>query len=202
MSRKWREHDNSPAPFGAHARRAHDRRPRARRGVRSGPRASNAPTASASPTRTAPATTSPTTKPTPAASPSAPPAASWTPVSVACSSVLTAQQVYGYNPNYVANGAYTPAAGSSAATMKSNHGVACGWINETSGSPIAISIAQPDATTLGGLKKTAASGGAAMALNNGAAGTLPRTAGSAPRRYSRPRCGSRFRPPTSPRRGT
>jgi len=80
------------------------------------------------PTSTHPATHS--------AKPSAQPIPTPTPTSTPtrfvedCGILLTQAQVYAYNPNYVADTAYSPKAGTVAAAIKSSEGQTCGWIDE------------------------------------------------------------------------
>jgi hypothetical protein len=75
-----------------------------------------------------------------------------------CSTLLTAAQVYAYNPNYVADTAYAPKAGSIAASIAANLGQTCGWVNETSGVELAVGVAKPAAAVLASTKSTASSG--------------------------------------------
>jgi hypothetical protein len=96
---------------------------------------------------------------TPSASPTPPPAATGTPVNIQCSQVLTDQQIYDFNPNFVSDdGSYSPKSGSLAASMKAAAGVACGWVNETSADEIEISIELPTAAALAAAKAAAAKG--------------------------------------------
>lgn len=100
--------------------------------------AANSTTSSGS---TASASASAASSPTP--TPTATPAG--TPVTVGCNEILTLQNVYDYNPNYGANPTFrvpdqiTP--------LTKIGGVACGWVNQTSGDTFAVGIAKPDAAT-------------------------------------------------------
>jgi len=96
--------------------------------------------------------TSATPTPTPT-----PPA---TPVTLACSSVITDTQLYAYNPNVSAISGFTPSADlvRQAAAQK---GRTCGWVNQTSGEKIEFGVARPAAPVLTDLKDQAASIGTA-----------------------------------------
>jgi hypothetical protein len=90
-----------------------------------------------------------TTTPTPSSTPSPTgPTPGGTPVNLTCDQILTPQQVYNYNPNFGDDPGYKPAAGSLAAKAVADKGVACAWLNQTSGVVIQISVAQPDAANL------------------------------------------------------
>lgn len=90
---------------------------------------------------------------TPTASPSA--TAAGTPVTMGCDQVLTLQNVYDYNPNFGQNPSFsTP---DQITPLTKIGGVACGWINQTSGSTFAVGIAKPDAPTTAELTSQAAS---------------------------------------------
>lgn len=108
------------------------------------PTATNSQTPSASPT--------PTPSPTPTES-------SDPPVTQSCAQIFTAQQVYNYNPNVVANTTYTPASGSFAAQAASENGQTCGWINETSNVQLDIAVSEPNATELAAAKASASANG-------------------------------------------
>jgi hypothetical protein len=105
--------------------------------------ASGTPSASASPTATA--------APAPSASP--------TPISVGCDTLVSADTIYAYNPNFGLLTSWTPVAGSAAATAKSESGIACRWSNQTSGDTIDISAAHLDAASIESLKNDAVSKG-------------------------------------------
>lgn len=87
-----------------------------------------------------------------------------------CTTVLTAQQVYDYNPNYVAKDDYSPTAGSDAATVAADSGTVCGWVNETSGSTLSVAIAEPAASDLAGRKSAAAGASSPVSVAAGAVG--------------------------------
>lgn len=95
--------------------------------------------ASSSPTPASTATPTPGATDTPGAN---------TPVSISCDSLITAQELYDFNPNFSTKPDYSPAAGSPAAEAVSLGGVACAWVNLTSGDTIEVSVAQPAPETL------------------------------------------------------
>lgn len=100
------------------------------------------PTNVAGPTPTA---TSGTQSPTPSASaeptatPTAEPGA--TPVGFACEDVVTAQEMYDFNSIYSQTDS-APAAGTLAARAVELGGIACTWVNTSSGSTIVFGFAQ------------------------------------------------------------
>lgn len=104
------------------------------------------PAASQTASATAPAGTTnvPSESATPSATPSPLPSAVGTPVALSCDQVLTAEDLYAYNPNVGTAPGFSPEAGSNAATATEYDGVACGLMNQTSGSIISIGIAAPN----------------------------------------------------------
>ena len=84
--------------------------------------------------------------PSASAAPSAAPTASPTPTATLqkfaedCTTLLTAAQVYTFNPNYVVDPGYAPKPGSVAAAIAADLGQTCGWINETSGTEVEVAI--------------------------------------------------------------
>ena len=114
------------------------------------PSAEPAPSASA----TADATAAPAASTEPTSTPAEDPA---TAVGLGCDEVLTPDDVYAFNPNFGAAPDYKPADGSAASVAVSQKGVACSWLNQTSGDVIEISIAQPNDSTLTDLKNQAVS---------------------------------------------
>src|SRR6187402_35153 len=109
-----------------------------------------APSPSGSATRSATPdsrfTPTPSNPPVPTATPSA------RPVSVSCSALISPQTMYDFNPNFGVIDSWTPAAGSPAAVAESDKGVACRWLNQTSGALIDLSVASLDAASLESLK--------------------------------------------------
>ncbi len=111
------------------------------------------PTVSASASGTPSASSSPpaTAAPTPTASP--------TPVTIGCSTLITADDMYAFNPNFGLLTSWTPTKGSAAATALSESGIACRWSNQTSGDTIDVSVAHLDAASIEALKNQAVSQG-------------------------------------------
>ena len=87
--------------------------------------------------------------PRPTATPTGP---SSIPIRVACSSLVSANTIYAYNPNFGLLSSWTPTPGSAAATALSKSGVACRWSNQTSGDTIDISAAHLDSASIESLK--------------------------------------------------
>jgi hypothetical protein len=83
-----------------------------------------------------------TASPTPGGSTSAPSAGA-TPIDIDCTTLLTPEALYEINPNYSANAEYSPAAGGTARDQVGDGGLACGWINQTSGSTLEVSVSNP-----------------------------------------------------------
>lgn len=105
--------------------------------------------------------------PSATATPSPTATAAGTPVAMSCDQVLTLQNVYDYNPNFGLDPAFT--APDQIAPLTQIGGVACGWINQTSGTTFAVGIAKPDAATLA----AATSQAAATMASTAAFGTAP-----------------------------
>ncbi|WP_207453122.1 iron ABC transporter ATP-binding protein [Desertivibrio insolitus] len=111
---------------------------------------SAAPAVTAEPAETPAASASAAPSADPAASPSAAPTPEREPIpfNVACDSLLTAQQIYDFNPNFGTNPDYSPAADSLAQdVVENNAGTACSWLNQTSGETIDIAVAAMPAET-------------------------------------------------------
>ncbi|MFF1634298.1 iron ABC transporter ATP-binding protein [Leifsonia sp. NPDC058248] len=89
--------------------------------------------------------------PTPTPTPSDPP----TPVTLACDQIVTADQLYAFNPNYGADPGYAPKAGSLEKKIADWKGATCGWLNQTSNEVIEIAVAKPPASELESLKNAA-----------------------------------------------
>jgi hypothetical protein len=98
-------------------------------------------------------------------------------VSLPCNTLFTPQQVYDYNPNFVAQNAYKPAAGTDAATVAADKGMACGWVDETSGTVLAVGIAQPAVSVLSRLEASASGSSSPAEFAGGATGYFSVTAG-------------------------
>ncbi|MGV8895636.1 MAG: hypothetical protein ACOH10_05860 [Rhodoglobus sp.] len=110
------------------------------------------PTTTARPTTTATATATPTPGATPTATASPDPGAApaptvetGTPVGLSCNDVVSPQQMYDFNPNYGLVTGFVPQSGSLAGQAVAANGLACQWMNQTSGATIVISVAHLDA---------------------------------------------------------
>lgn len=102
----------------------------------------------AMPDRTAtagPTTAAPSGSASPSAEPTADPDA--TPIGFGCADLVSAQAMYDYNSIFSAVD-FEPAAGTVAADAVANGGIACRWVNTTSGATIDFSVAMPSAPTL------------------------------------------------------
>ncbi len=119
------------------------------------------PDASNSPSATA---TSPS--PSPSATVAAP--ASGKPVAIGCNTLVSAQTMYDFNPNFGLDATFAPKSGSAAATAIADKGVACNWLNQTSRDTITVSVARPGVTALDQLKATAATGTASSGYGDAA----------------------------------
>ena len=100
------------------------------------PTQSTTPGGSATPSASASTSATPSSTPTASAAPA-------TPVTIGCDSLITGQQLYDINPNFSAKTDYSPAAGSLGAEALDDKGIACAWVNQTSGELIEISVANP-----------------------------------------------------------
>jgi len=95
-------------------------------------------------------TTSPSASSAPSASgtPTAEPD-SGSPIDISCSQLVSDQVIYDWgNGNFAADPNFSPAAGSPAAEAVAADGVACGWINLTSGETVTVSAADLGADAL------------------------------------------------------
>jgi hypothetical protein len=103
-------------------------------------------------------------RPTAAHTPTTAPTSSPTKFVENCTTLLTAAQVYAYNPNYVPDSGYTPKPGTVTASIQAALGQTCGWINETSSVELEVAVAAPGATGFAAAK-SAASGGTPISAN-------------------------------------
>lgn len=81
------------------------------------------------------------------------PALTSTPVEIDCDSLLSLETVYEFNPNVGIDPAYVPTA--RGAEALAYDGVSCGWINQTSGDSLAVSVARFDEVSLSALQQIA-----------------------------------------------
>lgn len=91
------------------------------------------------PATLATSTASATPTPTPTASASD---VDGIPMSIPCTELITPQAMYDYNPNFGLEAGHQPVSGSLAAAVLKQNGVACSWINQTSGQRIEIAVAK------------------------------------------------------------
>lgn len=108
-------------------------------------------------TSTSTPTTTGTSKPTPSASGTAQaPAPGNTvdgePVTITCKELVSPQAMYDFNPNFSLKADYSPASGSLTAQVTAQKGLACAWVNQTSGALIEIAVAHLPAEHLTDLK--------------------------------------------------
>jgi hypothetical protein len=108
-------------------------------------------------------TTAPTDTPDPAVTEEPSDGFNSTPVTIDCNTLVSPQVVYDYNPNYGLQPDFTPAAGTDVATIVANQGVACNWVNQSSGVTFVVAVAQLAAddlaTVRSGLPSSAAVSG-------------------------------------------
>ena len=69
------------------------------------------------------------------------------PVGIGCNELITPQQMYDYNPNFGLAADVTPDAGTLAAQAVAASGLACRWVNQTSGDTIDVSVAHLDSAS-------------------------------------------------------
>lgn len=86
-----------------------------------------------------PPTSRPTATGTP--SPSATPVDSATPITIDCNVLITPQEMIDYNANFTLKSDYSPAPGSLGDQAVAAKGLACAWVNGTSGELIEVSAA-------------------------------------------------------------
>ena len=72
-----------------------------------------------------------------------------TPVGISCSELVDDQTIYDWGSgNFALDPDYAPAAGSDAAKVVDYEGLACGWINLTSGEKLAVAVANLPASAI------------------------------------------------------
>lgn len=120
-------------------------------------------------------TSSPSIGSTPSTSPSTPaPSETTTPqeqptaVSIPCDSVVGAQTMYDFNPNFGLLSDFTPDGGTLAARAIAEEGTACRWVNQTSGDTIDVTISRPGPTALAEARDTAGAGTPVSGLGDAA----------------------------------
>ena len=100
------------------------------------------PTASATPTATE----------TPEPTATQAPVTVGTPVTIDCNTLVTPDAIYAFNPNFGLSESYKPAAGTEAATIVEAKGLACQWVNQTSGQIVQVAVADLPADKITALK--------------------------------------------------
>ena len=117
-----------------------------------------------------PSTHAPSTSatPGPSSSPTAttPPEEKPTPLSLPCASVVDAQTMYDFNPNFGLLDSFDPDANTLAARAVAEDGTACRWINQTSGVTIDFGLSSPGPTAFAEAKAAAKSGTAVSGLGD------------------------------------
>jgi hypothetical protein len=81
----------------------------------------------------------PTPSPTP--TPSATPGPTSEPFAIACSDLISADEIYEYNPNFGNVDEWVPSPGTAAGDGIAAQGTACRWQNQSSGATIDVSVA-------------------------------------------------------------
>lgn len=96
--------------------------------------------------------TEPTAEPAPSAAP--PPAGlEAIPFDIACDALVTPEALYAYNPNVGSDPA--PQHGELVTTVAQSGGVACGWLNQTSGARISVGVIRLTAASIDAVRATA-----------------------------------------------
>ena len=111
-------------------------------GPAAGPESTSKPTGTPRPTTSATPTATATAEPD---APTAPQVETGESVGLSCNDVVTPQQIYDYNPNFSIVDGFVPEGGSLAAQAVAANGLACRWMNQTSGATIDVSVAHLDA---------------------------------------------------------
>ena len=111
-------------------------------GPAAGPESTSKPTGTPRPTTSATPTATATAEPD---APTAPLVATGESVGLSCNDVVTPQQIYDYNSNFSIVDGFVPEGGSLAAQAVAANGLACRWMNQTSGATIDVSVAHLDA---------------------------------------------------------
>ena len=99
----------------------------------------------------APEAALPTDTPAPTAAPGSPTAAPEPtetsepaiPFEISCEQLVTADQLYAFNPNFGTDPDYEPAAANVVALVEDDAGTACGYLNQSSGEVIEVAVATP-----------------------------------------------------------
>lgn len=124
------------------------------------------PSVTSSPTSSGTPTDAPTASVTPKPTPTAGTAAQ--PVSIACSTLVPAQVMYDFNPNFSLQAAYAPKSGTPEYAAAADKGTACNWVNDSSGETLTVAVARPGSVEFASLKSSAASGTTAPGFGDAA----------------------------------
>jgi hypothetical protein len=112
--------------------------------------------AGCAPTSAAEVSPSPSDPPsTPSAEPSEPAAHDAVAIDADCETLVSADTMYAYNPNFGLADEWEPETGTPAADAVTLDGVACRWLNQTSSDTIDLSVASLDTDALEALKNKA-----------------------------------------------
>ena len=65
------------------------------------------------------------------------------PFEIACDALVTADQLYAFNPNFGADPAFEPTSSDVITVVEEDAGTACGYLNQSSGEVIEIGVATP-----------------------------------------------------------
>lgn len=98
-----------------------------------------------------PTASAPTPSQTPTPTASAEPENPGVAIDLSCDQLITAQAMYDFNPNFSLEADFTPAAGSQAEKILGYRGIACSWVNQTSGETLSVAVAQLPDEVLSGI---------------------------------------------------
>lgn len=79
-------------------------------------------------------------------------------MSIPCESVVSAQTMYDFNPNFGLLDSFTPDVNTLVARAVTDDGTTCRWVNQTSGVTIDIGLSSPGPTAFAAAKAAAKAG--------------------------------------------
>jgi hypothetical protein len=79
------------------------------------------------------------------------------PVGLGCLDLVSLDTMYQFNPNFGLLAEYSPPTGSAGGAAEAHGGVACSWVQQTSGETIEIAVARPSKSALADLRAAAGS---------------------------------------------
>lgn len=120
-------------------------------------------TPDASPTKTPSATPTSSETSEPSATPTPTPTPTVAPIGFGCDTVLSADDIYAFNPNYGVAPDHSPSTGA-IADAAALGGVACAWSNQTSGEVIEVAVAKPSSAELTARAQAAAGSSSAAPI--------------------------------------